>query len=92
MLPRTDRSPVVLLSALAFAVFSLVPELGSVGSSGEALGDAMLAYLDPAIGSVVIQAAIAAVAAVAVGGRLYWAKIKSFFGLAPPEDEAVDDE
>jgi hypothetical protein len=38
------------------------------------------AYLDPGSGSMIFQAAIAALAGVAYGVRIYWGKIRSLFG------------
>ena len=38
------------------------------------------AYLDPATGSMVIQAVIAGVAAVSVSVGIFWKRLKSFFG------------
>jgi hypothetical protein len=36
----------------------------------------MLAYLDPATGGMILQAAAGAVAATAVGVKFYWGKVK----------------
>ncbi|TFG91747.1 MAG: hypothetical protein E4H15_05235 [Syntrophobacterales bacterium] len=38
------------------------------------------AYLDPATGSMIVQAVIAAVAAVSVSVGIFWKRLKSFFG------------
>lgn len=38
------------------------------------------AYIDPATGSMVIQAVIAGVAAVSVSVDIFWKRLKSFFG------------
>jgi len=37
------------------------------------------AYLDPGTGSIILQGLLAAVAGIIVAGKLYWARIKSFF-------------
>ena len=37
---------------------------------------AMMAYLDPATSTMLLQAVVGAVAGVAVAGRLYWSRIK----------------
>ena len=37
------------------------------------------AYLDPGTGSIIVQGAIAAIAAAAFTLKLYWYKVKSFF-------------
>lgn len=44
------------------------------------------AYLDPGTGSILLQGLIAAVAAGLAIGKMYWAKIKTFFkgGSAKP--------
>jgi len=36
------------------------------------------AYLDPGTGSIILQAAIGAIAGALVAARLYWGRIKSF--------------
>ena len=38
------------------------------------------AYLDPGTGSMILQGIIGAIAGGLVVGRMYWEKIKSFFG------------
>lgn len=45
------------------------------------------AYLDPGTGSIVLQAAIAAVAAAGVALKLYWTRIRALFGRKPPAPE-----
>ena len=37
------------------------------------------AYLDPGTGSILLQSIVAAIAALAVGIRLYWTKLRSLF-------------
>lgn len=37
------------------------------------------AYLDPGTGSILLQSIVAAVAALAVGLRLYWTRLKALF-------------
>ena len=39
------------------------------------------AYLDPGTGSAILQGILAALAAVAVVGRLYWNRLAKFLGL-----------
>jgi hypothetical protein len=41
----------------------------------------MLAYLDPATGGMILQAAAAAIAGVAVAGRVFWGRIKRVLRL-----------
>jgi len=50
------------------------------------------AYLDPGTGSIILQGLIAAVAAVAVTGKLYWEKIKSFFSRKEIPEEPSEEE
>jgi hypothetical protein len=45
------------------------------------------AYLDPGTGSILLQGLIAAIAGVAVTGRLYWSRIKSILGFGPKASE-----
>lgn len=40
------------------------------------------AYLDPGIGSMVLQGLLALIAGVAVTGRLYWGKLTGLFKTA----------
>lgn len=40
-----------------------------------------LAYLDPGTGSMILQGILGAIAAVAVAGKIYWRRIKGFFGF-----------
>ena len=40
------------------------------------------AYFDPGTGSLIVQGVIAAVGAILVAGRMYWARIKSLFEKA----------
>jgi multisubunit Na+/H+ antiporter MnhC subunit len=47
----------------------------------------LLAYLDPTVGSLILQGLIAAFAAVAVALRLYWDKIKRLLGFPPARAE-----
>ena len=48
------------------------------------------AYLDPASGSMILQAVIGGVAAAAVAFKVYWGRIASFLGIGrgdEPESE-----
>ena len=49
-------------------------------------------YLDPGLGSILIQAIIASIAAVAVGFGLFRAKIMAFFKKNKPSDDENADE
>ena len=47
------------------------------------------AYLDPGTGSMVIQAVLAAIVGAASLVRLYWHRLKSVFGRAHKDDNAL---
>ena len=51
-----------------------------------------LAYIDPGTGSFLVQAVVAAVAGIAVTSRMYWDKIRSFFGAAPRNPDPMEDD
>ena len=52
---------------------------------------APLPYLDPGSGSFLLQLAIAALLGLGVASRVYWGKIKGWFGIkSKPEED--DDE
>lgn len=42
------------------------------------------AYLDPGTGSMIMQMVLGGIAGALVIGRLYWRRIKGFFGGKPP--------
>lgn len=48
------------------------------------------AYLDPGTGSLIVQGAIAAVGAVLLAGKMYWARIRMMFGKAHGVEEGSD--
>ncbi len=48
------------------------------------------AYLDPGTGSIILQALLGGAAGALIAGRLYWSKIKSFFGAMPEPDPPLD--
>lgn len=52
----------------------------------------ILGYIDPGTGSFLVQAIVAAVAGVAVTSRMYWEKIRVFFGATPRDAEETDDD
>lgn len=49
------------------------------------------AYLDPGTGSLILQGILGTVAAVAVTGRIYWHRLKRFFGLKKEEPAEESD-
>lgn len=48
------------------------------------------AYLDPGTGSMLLQLLLGGVAGVLVIGKLYWVRVKSFFGLDSSHDPNRD--
>jgi hypothetical protein len=50
------------------------------------------AYLDPGTGSMILQLLLGGVAGVAVVVKLYWTKIRTFFGRAPAGDAGTENE
>ena len=44
------------------------------------------AYLDPASGSMILQAVIGGVAAAALAFRFYWRRIQTFFGYGGDDE------
>ncbi len=84
-----------LIRALFFLVLVSLPALALGSPSGPGDGGVRLAYIDPGVGSFMIQALVAALAGIAVTGRLYWSKIKSMLGKSASrddEDPDADDE
>ena len=65
-------------------ILVVVPAMG-VAVPGQAH-----AYLDPASGSIILQAIVAALAGIAVAGRLYWSRLKSMFGFER-KSKVIDD-
>ena len=67
------------------------PKVGlAVGLGGLLLAapSPAFAYIDPATGGLILQSIIGAVVTGLAIGRIYWEKIKSFFGK--PESELTD--
>ena len=64
----------------------------AIDASGLLVSDVpmQLAYLDPGAGSFVIQALVAALAGIAVTVRVYWSKIRAFFGGKTPGPDSDD--
>ena len=48
---------------------------------------AVLLYLDPGSGSLLLQALAGGVAAAAVVARVYWRRLRRFLHIGKPEDE-----
>ena len=46
----------------------------------------LLAYLDPGSGSMILQAIVGGVAAVAVAGKFYWRRFLGFIGIRKRDD------
>lgn len=47
---------------------------------------AIFAYLDPGSGSLILQAVVGGVAAVAVAGKFYWRRFLGFIGIKKSDD------
>ena len=60
------------------------------GSSQRGESGIQLAYLDPGAGSFVIQALVAMVAGIAVTVKVYWHRIKGWFGFEMPDEDASE--
>jgi len=76
---------------MAFPAASFVPFLGA-----PAVAAGFFAYIDPGVGSVLIQCLIAGVVGAAFAVKLFWRNIKAFFSRSPadepPEPEGQDEE
>lgn len=44
------------------------------------------AYLDPGTGSMILQVLLGGVAGIALAGKLYWHRLRSFIGLSRPSE------
>jgi hypothetical protein len=69
---------------------AMLPQVALAALSGEPSPGLRLAYLDPGTGSFVIQALVAAAAGLAVTLKLYWFRIKGFFGGSSSDKEDDD--
>jgi len=49
------------------------------------------AYLDPGSGSFIVQILLAGLMGAALMTKIYWARIKSFFGMQSAKEEDEDD-
>lgn len=50
-----------------------------------------LAYLDPGTGSMILQVVLGGFAGLALAGRLYWHRFRTFIGMAPAEAGVADE-
>ena len=48
---------------------------------------ALLAYLDPGSGSVLLQALLGGVAAIAITGKLWWHRLLTLLRIRKPDEE-----
>ena len=48
-----------------------------------------LAYLDPGSGSMILQVLAGGAAAIAVAGKLYWRRLKSFLRIGKRDDAHI---
>lgn len=51
---------------------------------------ALLAYLDPGSGSVLLQALLGGVAAIAITGKLWWHRLLTLLRIRKPDEEKAD--
>ena len=51
----------------------------------------LLAYLDPGSGSVLLQALLGGVAAIAITGKLWWHRLLTLLRIRKPEDDSAKD-
>jgi len=61
-----------------------------IALTGLAVSGSAFAYIDPGTGSILLQGLLAGLAAVAVAGKVFWLRIKSFFTRKSgdkPEDQ-----
>ena len=70
-----------VMASIEVALILLVAGPGAAHAT-EASSSLRLAYIDPATGSLIIQAVLGVLAASVVTARLYWTKIKGWLGLA----------
>jgi len=49
-----------------------------------------VAYLDPGTGSMLLQVILGGIAAVGVAVKLYWHKLRAYFGMAKKEETEDD--
>lgn len=47
------------------------------------------AYLDPGTGSMILQGILGGLAAIAVAGKIYWKRLKDFFGFKGEETKRI---
>jgi hypothetical protein len=74
----------------AVVLVALLPQAAFAALSGEASPGLKLAYIDPGTGSFVIQALVAGAAGLAVTLKIYWSRIRGFFGGASSTEEDDD--
>lgn len=72
------------MKALDIALFALV------FLSALRIDAAAHAYLDPGTGSMLLQLLLGGVAGALVVGKLYWSRMKEFFGGQPVSDPKQD--
>lgn len=56
------------------------------------LSKSAYAYLDPGTGSIILQVLLGGIAGVLVVGRLYWQRVKEFFGVKSALADSSDQE
>ena len=68
------------------------PIFGLVLLSAIGITSPAYAYLDPGTGSMLVQLLLGGVAGALVVGKLYWTRIKAFFGRQPMPDASQEPE
>lgn len=66
--------------------------LATLASEPPRTAEIQLAYLDPGVGSLLIQGLVAALAGVAVVLRVYWTRIKQLLGFQPVQADEKETE
>lgn len=73
-----------LTSSLAFLLVISTLFFGMTTSQAHA-------YLDPGTGSMILQVILGGFAGIALAGRLYWHRFRTFIGMAPAESHVGDE-
>ncbi len=72
------------MTSLAFLLAIAALFFGMTSSQAQA-------YLDPGTGSMILQVILGGFAGLALAGRLYWHRFRSFIGMAPAESRVADE-
>ncbi len=50
------------------------------------LNPAVIAYIDPGTGSIILQAVVGAIAGIAIAAKFYWHRVQKIFGFRKKSD------